>query len=306
MRGPLKSLFTVLLIIIFISPIISGTLFPGQDEPLPPKEPTDPAEPTDPGKLNFKETVWARIGAGGRMVTVSDPLYRRGEDVYLLFREVGTFKRGMDGKHKMDLDMKVTGPTGNIVLDQTDLLGEGGHSVLRNGVASSPHGIFQSHVGLQPGPYRMTLTIRDEISGARATVTKTFRLSGQLGYRKAVFARKGANGKLEPVDDAVFQRGETVQLVVLNAGQFKMGADGKHRFEIDLEVKGPSGTVTFRQQNMLKEAGHKVLEKNIATSPYALYYSSVEMAAGAYKMKITIRDVVAGQALHVTRPFTLK
>jgi hypothetical protein len=240
------------------------------------------------------------------MVVVSDGTFRRGEVVNLICREVGKFQLGKDGKHWFDIDMIIKGPSGAVVLDKKNLLGEEGHSKLENDIAESPYGIFETNVGMEPGAHQMILTIRDKISGAKVSVTKSFTLSSGLSYQDAVFARKGIDEKLVPVADRVFQRGEAVNLILLNAGKFKKGPDGKHWFDIDLEVKGPNGNVVFVQNNLLGENGRLFLENDIAESPYGIFYTNVKLDPGTYLMQLTIRDKIGNQKLTVAKPFTLK
>jgi hypothetical protein len=262
--------------------------------------------PPQDTKLNFKEIVWAKINDNNRMVTVSDPLFRRGEDVYLVFRQVGPFQKGADGKHHMDIDMTVKGPDGTVVLNKKGLLGDKGHRMLENDYASSPYGIFESNVGLEPGVYRMNVTIHDVIAGKQLSVNKLFRLAEGLSYRKAIFARLGSDNRMEPANDAVFRRGEVVHFVLLNVGKFKKGEDGKHKFEIDMHVTGPAGKVVYDNKNMLGKDGHLELNNDIADSPFGKFYTAVSLDAGIYQMKLTLRDLVAGKILTVTRRFRLK
>ncbi len=258
-----------------------------------------------PGELNYKEVIWAKIDDTDRMVSVSEPSFRRGEVIYLILRQVGTFQVGEDGKCRMDIDMTVKDPSGQIILDKTGLLEEKGHIEMKNGIADSPHGFFESNVNMEPGEYRLTLTIRDTISGTKATVVKSFQLRPGLGYEKAIFGRKNAEGKIDLLEDPVFQRGEIVNLVVLNAGTFQKDATGKHRFDIDLVVLDPNDTVALDQKDMLGENGYTVLENDIASSPYAMFYSTIEMEAGTYIMKLTLRDLNAQQEFTVTKSFKL-
>ncbi|MCP5104606.1 MAG: hypothetical protein GY950_14565 [bacterium] len=270
-----------------------------------PAEGTGAAVPNG-DELTYKEALWAKMNEGGRMTAVPDGVFRRGEVVNLILRKVGTFQQGADGKHFFDIDMVVKGPSGAVVLSKKGLLGNEGHRLLENGIASSPYGIFESHVGLEPGKYQMTLTIQDKISGADVVAVKAFTLSGGLSYRKAVFAKKGNDGKLTPVDDSTFARGEVVNLIFLNVGKFKKGPDGKHLFDIDLEVKNPKGERIFQQEKMLGENGHTLLENDIADSPYGIFYTSIELEPGIYRMTLTIYDKIGNERVSVTKPFKLK
>jgi len=264
------------------------------------------AAASSPGSaLNIKETIWARLDAAGKLVAC-DGKFRRGEKVHLVLRSVGPFKAGPDGRHWFDLDMNVAGPGGQTVLDQKNLLGEKGHVKLDEATAESPYGIFESAVGMEPGVYKMTLTIHDRIGGLQATAVQSFTLAPGLAYGDAVFARMDEQDKLNPVEAAVFQRGEAVHFVLINVGLFKKGPDGKHAFDIDMDVKNPDGQAVLTQKDMLGENGHILLADDVAESPYVTFQSSLSLPAGAYTMQMTVRDLIGKTDVTVKKSFALK
>lgn len=259
----------------------------------------------DREQLTMKETIWARMGEEDRMVAVPDGVFRRGETINLVVRNVGPFQIGPDQKHHFDIDMVVKGPSGEEVLNQKNLLGEGGHFYLEDDIAESPYGIFHSQVGMVPGRYKMYLTIRDVIGGNSLAISESFVLQEGLSHRKVIFARKNAEGTLVPVEDATFSRGEVVNMVFLDVGKFQKGMDGKHKFDIDLKVKNSNGELIFEKNAMLGENGHFVLENDIADSPYGMFYTTIDMEPGIYRITLEIYDLVSGQRVTVTKPFKL-
>jgi len=257
-------------------------------------------------KLTLREAVFARKGHSGKLTVIKDPAYRRGEKVNLVLLDVKKFEKGKDGKHRFDLDMVIEGPSGKVILFEKNLLGEKGHVYLKNGIARSPMGIFESHVGLNSGEYLMTVTVYDKIGKGKMIVAKKFTLTDQLGFHQAIFAKKEADGKFSPVPDCVFNRGEAINLVLLKVGPFSKGRDGKHGFDIDLTVTSPQGKVVFQKKKLLRRNGHLLLKNNIAETPYGIFYSSVTQLPGIYQMKMTIYDIFNGKKITVIRPFTLK
>ncbi len=254
--------------------------------------------------LEIKETIWARLDSSGKLVA-SENKFRRGEKIHLVLRQAGPFLAGQDGRHWFDLDMTVSGPAGQVVLDQKDLLGEKGHIRLPGAVAESPYGIFESSVAMDQGVYKMTLTLRDKVAGTQVQIVRPFILSAGLSYGNAVFARMDEQKKLNPLDTAVFQKGEAVHFVLLNVGLFKKGADGKHAFEIDMDVKNPAGLSILTRKDMLGENGHLLLENDIAGSPYVTFQSSSALPSGAYTMQMTVRDRIGNDSLTVKNTFEL-
>lgn len=122
----------------------------------------------------------------------------------------------------------------------------------------------------------------------------------------SLFARTGADGNLEREDNAVFKRGEVVNLVLLNVGKFKKGEDGKHWFDIDMEVIGPRGDIILSRQGLLGENGHVLLPNDTASSPYGIFSTTEELEPGIYKMKLTIYDRIGKGKASITKPFTLE
>jgi len=260
----------------------------------------------DASELQYKEVMFAREGADGRMIHVDNAEFKRGEKVHMVLLEVGKFVLGADGKHRFDLDLFVKDSAGQVVLNEPGLLKEQGHTFLEGGIAPSLSGIFTSHVGLKSGTYQMTVVIRDLVGGGILKVTKPFSLNAKLSFTEAVFARKNEDGNLQRVDDAVFNRGEIVHLVLLNVGTFVPAANGEHWFDIHMLVTNASGAVVLDQKNLLNENGKGVLKDNIAESPYGMFYTDLSMAPGEYKIKLTVEDRIGGQTLQVTRKFYLK
>jgi hypothetical protein len=260
---------------------------------------------TSAAELTIKDTVWARLDDSGKMVSC-EGRFRRGEAVHLVLLEVGPFPAGPDGRSWFDLDMTVAAPSGRLVLDKKNLLDEKGHIKLDHGIAESPYGIFESAVGMDAGEYKMTVTIRDRIGSAQKTVVKSFSLAPGLAYGRALFARMDEQKRLSPVEDASFQRGEAVHFVLINVGLFKKGPDGKHAFDVDMEVKDPGGRSALIQKNMLGENGRLLLDKDIAESPYVTFQSALTLPAGTYVVQMTVRDLIGKSQLTVKKPFDLK
>jgi hypothetical protein len=281
--------FTVFVTLIFFFALFAGTSLAAESK-----------------KLTFRKAAFARRHDDGKLTMIKDPSYRRGEKVNLILFDVKTFEKGKDGKHQFDLDMVVENPSGKVILFKKNLLGEKGHVLLKNGIARSPMGIFESHVGLMSGEYLITVTIYDKIGGAKTIVTQKFTLTDELGYQGVIFARTEADGKFSSVPDSVFKRGDTVNMVLLKVGPFRKGRDGKHGFDIDLMVTNPKGVVVFNKKKLLRRKGIMLLKNNIAETPYGIFYSSSSQLAGQYRMKMTVYDIFSGKKLVVSRPFTLK
>jgi hypothetical protein len=127
-----------------------------------------------------------------------------------------------------------------------------------------------------------------------------------LGYQKAVLARTTFGGKLMPVEDGVFKKGEGVYLVLLNVGKFKQDKDGLNWFEIDAKVTDPDGKVILLKTSMLGKHGHIKLKDNTAKSPHVYMRTSSALASGKYKIHMKVYDKIGKGSVNVSKTFVLQ
>jgi len=117
--------------------------------------------------LDFEKSVFAKVSDKGDVTILEKAEYERGESVNFALMKVGKFQKGADGKHWVDMDMKVW--DGNkMIFEKAGLLGEGGKVELKDGFAESPTGVFTATASLKPGDYTMGLWVYDKIGGGKA------------------------------------------------------------------------------------------------------------------------------------------
>jgi hypothetical protein len=127
--------------------------------------------------ISIEGYTFARTGDGNQLVAVDNPaVFKRGDAVHLVLKNVGPFKKTDDGLNWFDLDMEITGPDGAILLSQTGMLGDDGHVALENNRAKSPYATCTTTPDIVPGKYKFKLTIYDKIGSGKATQTSTFTL----------------------------------------------------------------------------------------------------------------------------------
>jgi hypothetical protein len=131
-------------------------------------------------------------------------------------------------------------------------------------------------------------------------------VSAGLVAEQVVLARNTTSRKLEPVIDGVFQRGESVNLVLLNVKGFQKGPDGKNSFDIDIQVKDPKGKAILSRQRLLGIGGQRDLPDNIARSPYGIFNTTEAYPTGEYKITLKLYDKVSNRSLTVNRTITLQ
>jgi hypothetical protein len=143
--------------------------------------------------LNFEKSVFAKVDDAGKITfleSVTSPAshvvpegsvasdsqkaeYERGETVHFALMKVGKFKKGEDGKHWVDSELKVRQGS-KMIFERKNLLGEAGHVELKDDEAESPTGVFTATASLKPGDYSMELTVYDKIGGGKARDTGVF------------------------------------------------------------------------------------------------------------------------------------
>ena len=125
--------------------------------------------------LTAEDSVLAK-SEGGSWQQASDSTFQRGDDIALILLNVRGFEKGDDGLNKMDIDLQVKDPEGEVIFMQKDMLGEEGHVNLENNIANSPYGSFSSTEELEPGRYTIKVRVRDEVGGGSTSKSKTFTL----------------------------------------------------------------------------------------------------------------------------------
>jgi|GEM_PF-1210551 len=131
--------------------------------------------PRSSGNLSYDEARFAVVDEEGNSTFLEKkPTFKIGDPVIFALLNVGPFEKGEDGLNFVDMDLVVTGPDKEVVLEQLSLLGAGGHLELENDMAPSPNGVFIGASDLEPGKYTMNLIVYDKISGAQVSEKGTF------------------------------------------------------------------------------------------------------------------------------------
>lgn len=143
-------------------------------------------------------------------------------------------------------------------------------------------------------------------SGESPAATSPAASAKELNVEQVLLA-KGSGDNLQPVEEPVFQRGETVNMVLLNVGKFEKDPAGKNSFNIDMQVEDPDGKVIFDQSKLLGEQGQGIeLTNDTADSPYGYFQSTAQMQPGEYTLTLTIYDEVGGGSVTKTETVTLQ
>lgn len=130
-------------------------------------------------------------------------------------------------------------------------------------------------------------------------------VSFELEFEESAMAKK-EDGQWKKVSDQVFQKGDIVGMVLLNVSGFKKDDSGKNWVELGVEIKDSEGNIVLSQEDLLGEAGKKVMENNTEESLIGLVDTSKELEPGKYHFKLKVYDKIGGGKIESTRSFTLK
>lgn len=128
----------------------------------------------------------------------------------------------------------------------------------------------------------------------------------KLTVKGATLAKKDSKGKIIPIKDGVFKRGEDIHLVLVEVGKFKKGKDGKNWLDMGIQVKDPKGNVVLSKPSLLGEKGRRVLENDVASSPYGTVNTTATTPPGKYEISLTVYDKVGGGNITASTSFNLK
>ncbi|GAB4294604.1 MAG: hypothetical protein Kow0068_19400 [Marinilabiliales bacterium] len=120
------------------------------------------------------------------------------------------------------------------------------------------------------------------------------------------FNRIGSNGEFEYVSDDLFNKGETIYLMLFDVSGFKPGKDNLHSLDIDMAIKDAKGNEIYSEKGMLGENGHVSLPNNTAANPYVSYNIPSDLQSGEYSFYVKIYDNIGGGYASVSKKFTVK
>jgi hypothetical protein len=129
-----------------------------------------------------------------------------------------------------------------------------------------------------------------------------------LTIEKVVLGKKNkATDKIDPVASGTFKKNDVVALVLINVGKFKKGDDGKHKFDMDMEIQDGKGKLLGKKEGLLGTGGNIVLPKDIAESPYGSIDTAVtKLESGEYTIKLTIYDKIGTGRATESKTFKLE
>lgn len=103
-------------------------------------------------------------------------IYHRGDEVFMVFENVGPFAVGSDSLIKADMRLEVVNAIGEKVVVREHFLGDKGHAYFKDNIIPKPYASFVSSQDEKPGKYTMTVTIYDLVVNDSIVVYDDFYL----------------------------------------------------------------------------------------------------------------------------------
>ena len=95
---------------------------------------------------------------------IDPPVFKKGDDIYLVAMNVGEFKKDKEGFNHVELHMAVFNEGGAQIVEHRNILGKDGAVELENNILEKPNARYKTQKEEQSGKYRFVLTVVDEIT----------------------------------------------------------------------------------------------------------------------------------------------
>ena len=95
---------------------------------------------------------------------IDPPVFKKGDDIYLVAMNVGEFKKDKEGFNHVELHMAVYNDGGAQIVEHRNILGKDGAVELENNILEKPNARYKTKSDEPSGKYRFVLTVVDEIS----------------------------------------------------------------------------------------------------------------------------------------------
>ncbi|GEM_PF-1863432 len=95
---------------------------------------------------------------------VDPPVFRRGDEVFMVLQNVGVFSRADDSLNHVELHMNIRNSDGELVEQKRNILGNRGKKDLKNNILNKPYVSYRTILTEHEGTYHFILTVVDRVS----------------------------------------------------------------------------------------------------------------------------------------------
>ncbi len=129
---------------------------------------TPQVKPFSVGNYNFA------IKENGKFVNYNKAIYHKGDEIFLVLSDVGTFARGDDSLNRAEMKMLIKDGVGQVISMRDKLFGSRGHGNFNNDMLKAPYASYSSDSKDKPGKYSMTVVIYDLIKNDSIVIEDDF------------------------------------------------------------------------------------------------------------------------------------
>jgi len=107
-------------------------------------------------------------------ITYNKAIYHRGDEVFMVLKNVGQFARGKDSLNRAEMKMEIFDAIGQRITIRENLFGLRGHADFKNNILKKPYASYETDSKDKIGKYNFKVTIFDLISGDSTFVNDDF------------------------------------------------------------------------------------------------------------------------------------
>ncbi len=109
-----------------------------------------------------------------KFIPYNKAIYHRGDEVFMVLKNVGLFARGKDSLNHAEMKMEISDAIGQIITSRENLFGERGHVDFKDNILRKPYASYETDNNDKVGKYSFKITIYDLVSGDSTSVSDEF------------------------------------------------------------------------------------------------------------------------------------
>ncbi|MEN8121178.1 MAG: hypothetical protein ABFS35_12555 [Bacteroidota bacterium] len=145
--------------------------------------PSDKKNNNDPDQLQEKKELVRKlliedydfaVLENKKFIPYNKAIYHRGDEVYMVLKNVGQFARGTDSLNHAEMKVEIFDAIGQRVSIGENFFGSKGHANFDDNIIKQPYAWHETDLNDKVGKYNFKVTIYDLISGDSTSVSDDF------------------------------------------------------------------------------------------------------------------------------------
>ena len=109
-----------------------------------------------------------------KFIPYNKAIYHRGDEVYMVLKNVGQFARDRDSLNHAEMKMEIFDAIGQLITLRADLFGASGHADFKNNILHAPYASYDTDNKDKIGKHTFKITIYDLVTGDSTMVSDDF------------------------------------------------------------------------------------------------------------------------------------